>query len=430
MRKECLFSIGALLTCTGLVLGQTASQPADDEPGAPPADASVLPVAAEEGGAALLPNGDAPVAFEGGGCPAGPCGWASTDALLWWLRPTPITVPTLTTFIPGSQVVTPTYFGGALGVPGTVILSPDHLGFGALAGGRLTVGGWIDGAHQFGVEASGFLLENGSNSFVRVSDPTGATPLRIPFLNQPPGAGFPLGESSFVLADPGFASGGQLLTSSIRLWGAEVNGLWHVMDRDGLSVSLLTGFRYLDLEEDLAIYNIENILGFGNYTSMDAFGTHNQFYGGQLGVKAEAHFDQIFAALQLKVALGDDHESVSIHGFSGFTAPGGPVSTPDGVFAQATNSGRRIRDEFAVVPEVQLKLGYNITPNLTAFAGYDFIYISDVVRPGDQIDRVLNFTGNPLIGAGMLVGQPRPAALFNSTDFWAHGVNAGIQLKF
>jgi hypothetical protein len=41
-------------------------------------------------------------------------------------------------------------------------------------------------------------------------------PLRVPFSNVPPGAGFPLGSSSFVLADPGFAAGGQVISSSLQ----------------------------------------------------------------------------------------------------------------------------------------------------------------------------------------------------------------------
>ena len=54
----------------------------------------------------------------------------------------------------------------------------------------------------------------------------------------------------------------------------------------------------------------------------------------------------------------------------------------------------------------------------------DFV---DVLRPGDQIDRTINPTQ---AAGGVLVGPPRPAPLFNTTDFWAHGVNAGLELSF
>jgi hypothetical protein len=43
-----------------------------------------------------------------------------------------------------------------------------------------------------------------------------------------------------------------------------------------------------------------------------------------------------------------------------------------------------------VVPEVGVKVGYQVTPHLRAQVGYDFLYWSDVVRPGSQIDPLIN----------------------------------------
>ena len=71
------------------------------------------------------------------------------------------------------------------------------------------------------------------------------------------------------------------------------------------------------------------------------------------------------------------------------------------------------------------------TSNLTAFAGYSFLYLSSVARPGDQIDRSVNPTlipTNPSFGVPF--GPPRPAPIFNHTDFHAHGVNLGLGLAF
>jgi hypothetical protein len=51
--------------------------------------------------------------------------------------------------------------------------------------------------------------------------------LRIPLTNGPPAAaGFPLGASFVVRADPGFASGGQTISAALRLWGVEGNALY------------------------------------------------------------------------------------------------------------------------------------------------------------------------------------------------------------
>src|ERR1043165_5792386 len=73
--------------------------------------------------------------------PIGPRIWGSAETLLWWTRSGGLP-PTLTTFAPGSTSAT-TGFGGALGVAGTTVLSPDHLNSGMRVGGQFTLGGWV-----------------------------------------------------------------------------------------------------------------------------------------------------------------------------------------------------------------------------------------------------------------------------------------------
>jgi hypothetical protein len=153
--------------------------------------------------------------------PPAPTWWVSGGGLLWSVKAAPLP-PILTTFDAGSPSAT-TGFGGALGVPGTAVLSPDHLNFGPFGGGRFTLGHWLESDPRFGLEAGGFFLGSNSSGFSQTSD--GSVPLRVPFSNVPPGAGFPLGSSSFVLADPTFASGGQVIHSSLQFWGIEANGL-------------------------------------------------------------------------------------------------------------------------------------------------------------------------------------------------------------
>ena len=59
------------------------------------------------------------------------------------------------------------------------------------------------------------------------------------------------------------------------------------------------------------------------------------------------------------------------------------------------------------------------------------IYLSNVVRPGDQIDTTLNFTGNPALSPGSaLTGAARPEPLFKSSSFWAQGVKFGASYQF
>jgi len=75
------------------------------------------------------------------------------------------------------------------------------------------------------------------------------------------------------------------------------------------------------------------------------------------------------------------------------------------------------------VPEVLANLSYDVTPNIRFIAGYRFLYWSRVMRPGDQID--LGLSAIPPAAAGA-----RPAFLNDTTDFWAHGANIGIECRY
>jgi Putative beta barrel porin-7 (BBP7) len=365
--------------------------------------------------------------------PAMPNWWVSGGPLLWSVKSEPLPA-TLTTFTPGSPSAT-NGAGGALGIPGTIVLSPDHLGYDPFVGGRVAVGRWL-ADQRFGLEAEGFILGSRSTSFSAASD--GTVPLRVPFVNVPPGAGFPLGSSSFVLADPAFAAGGQSISSSLRFWGVEGNGLYRAYSGPEVSVSVLAGFRYIDLRENLSIASSETLLPpspLASFTGTDSFSTKNQFFGAQLGVKAERQFGAFDGAVVAKVALGDNYQTVSVNGSSlvvgnAFGIP--PGLTPGGIFAQTTNMGQQTRNQFTVVPEAQLELGYRASNGIRLFIGYDVLYLSNVVRPGNQIDTTLNFTGNPAInGPGAtLTGAPRPGPLFNGSSFWAQGVQFGASYAF
>jgi hypothetical protein len=154
------------------------------------------------------------VVLEPSNKPAGPRFWVDLDTQIWWVKAAPVSVPTLSTFSAGSRSAA-TGAGGQAGLPGTTILSPSRLHYDPFVGGAVDIGGWLDSRERIGLEAGGLLLENKTAGYSNYSG--GSTPLRIPFDNVPPGDGFPIGKSSFVLADPAFAKGGQSLSSSLHL---------------------------------------------------------------------------------------------------------------------------------------------------------------------------------------------------------------------
>jgi hypothetical protein len=125
---------------------------------------------------------------------------------------------------------------------------------------------------------------------------------------------------------------------------------------------------------------------------------------------------------------------VNIAGSSSLlAAPTGPVlaTLPGGILALPTNIGHQSKDDFSVIPEAEIRLGYQVTKHLSAFVGYNFMYWSSVVRPGEQINRNLTPTIIPSFFE-FTPGAPatQPAPLFKTTDFWAQGINFGMELRF
>ena len=172
------------------------------------------------------------------------------------------------------------------------------------------------------------------------------------------------------------------------------------------------------------------LIGGSEFVVHDGFSTHNQFYGGQLGLRGEMWMGRLFAVANAKVALGDCQQTVDISGFTQITTPAGAVTTqPGGLLALPSNSGHFFGDRFAVVPEGNLAVGYKVTEQLSVTIGYTFLYWSDVARPGNQIDRSINPAALPISGTPA-VQTSRPAFSHQETDFWAQGLTFGMELRF
>jgi hypothetical protein len=85
-----------------------------------------------------------------------------------------------------------------------------------------------------------------------------------------------------------------------------------------------------------------------------------------------------------KVAVGENYSTTQVNGASTFAADGGAsVASPAALLALPTTMGGFSQARFAVAPELALKAGYQVTSQLRVHAGYDFLFWSNVVRPGN-----------------------------------------------
>jgi hypothetical protein len=322
-----------------------------------------------------------------------------------------------------------------------VLLGETRLDYGTPSGGRITAGGWLDCAGHFGLEGSGFGLGQQTTQSAVASGPTGLPGFGIPFINVNTGQ-----EDFAAFATPNATTGRIAITSSSRFWGAEGNGVYSLFRSRGYQLEALAGFRYLDLREDLRVDGSitpldAQTVSFGgapfvapaSISTSDRFITENRFYGGQVGLRTQFRLGNVLLGLTGKVALGATSEALSISGSSSLlNAPVGTVrSLPGGFFALPSNIGKTSLTEFAVVPEVAVRLGYKFGQHLSLFVGYDFLYLSHVARPGEQIDPRI-FTPqvptsrdfNPAARGGP------PQANITSNDFWAQGLTLGVQFRY
>jgi hypothetical protein len=361
--------------------------------------------------------------------------WVGADFLLWWTKGVPLP-PLLTTSPPG----TPEPVAGVLGQPGTSILFGDHeVNSHVRPGIRATLGGWFNQDHTTGIEANFFYLGTETSHFNASSD--GIPILARPFVFENP-ADPRFGQNgSEKIAFPGLVKGDFHANVSSSLTGTDVYLRQALCCGCCCRLDFLAGYRYLRLREGLEISETETSTNpaspaFGiPFVINEGFNTRNEFNGGELGLIGEFQRNCWIVRGYAKVALGSTERTVDIHGT---TQLNDLSPQTGGLLAQPSNIGNYHSSVFSVVPEVGFNLGYAITPRLRAFTGYTFMYWTRVARPGEQIDLHVNTSQFPQfglappsnLGNGALVGQPLPAFSFHSSDFWAQGINFGLEFRF
>jgi hypothetical protein len=368
--------------------------------------------------------------------------YGGVEYLLWWVKGAPLSVPLVSTgpaandegFLVNSDT---TILYGAPFAPAKG--GNDIQNFPGLSGSRLTLGYLLDEYQHLAAEARVFMLASGSAGFTAQGSSTafGSSGIRIPVFNTVPytpgsATDLTVSENGLPVAIPGIIAGKAVIANSLRLWGSDATAVFNVYRSSQWELNALAGFSYLDLSESFNL--TDSLAGLSgpfvgqSGTVGDHFGTVNQFYGAAVGLRGRVSWGPVSVSLTGRVALGASHEVLNVSG--AFQAINFSASLgPQGIFAQPSNSGIRSSNVFAVVPEVEVKLGFDVTPSVRLTLGYDFLYYSSVVRPGNQIDRNLP-KGQIFQQGGSAVSATSPSALFNKTGFFVQGLSAGVTLRF
>lgn len=346
--------------------------------------------------------------WTGGGCQYCPC-YVRGEYLAWWF-----TGDHLPPLVTTSPVGTPANEAGVLGQPGTSVIFGDQpTNGGVKMGARITLGAWIAPSARFELEWFGLGGNNTSFSANTDSTPIIATP-HFDLSNGT--------QTAYLLGYPGVASASITAQETSFFNGAGA----HLM-RDSFSNRTeggglfrfggLVGFRYLGLYEKLTMNSFTDLTG--GATTADAFRTTNSFYGGNFGLYAWNQRGRWNWETIGRLGLGTTSEHATISGSSsGLSQAGGA-----GLFAVPSNIGSYVHDVFAVVPQLELKLAYSITPRWTARVGYDLLFWNRVARPGEQI--------NPAFNPVQLSGVAVPSTFrFQESGLLIQGVSCGVELRY
>jgi hypothetical protein len=358
--------------------------------------------------------------------------WFRLDYLLWWTRSGPM--PPLLTTGPDTATII-----GGLTQPGTQVVFGGSQNYDTRSGLRLDLGWWFDKDQHCGLEFDYFRIGRSSTGVNGAADASGNPVLAQPLVNPTTGQEF-----TEVIALPGLLTGGAMITTHSRLQGWEINALLRTGREEPLSFGLLAGFRTASLDESLQMgttfasltggfltFEGQPVGASSSLATFDSFQAQTHFYGPQVGGRVEWSYGRLAVAGLAKVAFGDSQELVRIVGASSLITPGAAtVTVPGGVLAQTTNIGDHFRHDFAVMPEAGLQIGCQVARNIEVHLGYTFLYWSSVVRPGDQVNRIVNPTLIPTDPAFARTTATQPAFLFQGSGYWAQGLNFGLELRF
>jgi hypothetical protein len=369
--------------------------------------------------------------------PVGTRGFIEGEYLLWWM-------PGLEIPILGTSSTDPTR-RGFLGDPTTVtILGPGDFIGSTRHGVRVRGGLWLDDCGSCAIDGSLFVLFRRTADAAFSSSQFGiiTRPIFSPNIQPPPGVGV-IGQTGEAVAVPNVLRGALTARAESFLWGADLNVRHCLHSGCDRRLMWFLGYRYLNLSEEVSVTENITVLGSGgNQVRLpdppgtivfvqDRFSTENHFHGGQVGLTYERQRGPWSIDARASVAIGATHQELDIFGVQTRTRPGQLTeSFTGGLLAAGPNLGHFSRNRFSVVPEFTLNVGYQLTPRLKVYAGYNFLYWTNVLRAGEQIDTTVDLTFVPNAPPAIPSGQRRPAPLFRQTDLWVTGLQFGAQWRW
>lgn len=373
--------------------------------------------------------------------------------------------------------------GGVPGQPTTTqLITGDNIDYGAVSGMRLGGGFYGDADRRFGFDFTSMYTQPTLYKKEFRADVDGSA--GIPILARPYVDTTTLGASSLVVVSPELAGavpgqtnrgiGNARISTSTATWSADPSAMWNIFrsspeSKCQVTVDALVGYKFLQVHEDFQMNSNTALRGFtvvptfvpgpfgvpvqtgtivvptavgvggvttatpATVTVADRFVTTNNFNGGNFGLRTEIRYGMWSLHAVGKVAVGNMHQTLRIRGITSFEdhATGRSGYAFGGLYANTSNIGTYTHDEFCIIPEVNLNIGINLTKSLSMYMGYNFVYVSRVIRPGNQLTPFIDSTTIPFSSQyGNAGGVPGVMKALVQDDFWLQGVSFGFAFKY
>lgn len=322
-------------------------------------------------------------------------------------------------------------------LPSLVTTGPDEAGadnqtlFGGetlltdvTAGGRVTIGTWIDPQHCRSLVLRGWTATEESYDFFRDQDDNAI--LGLPFLNVSDGE-IPFDDVR-VISSPGRATGNVQVNGTSNVFGGDLSVRQHMFGKFGGNLDVLYGYQYMRLNEDMTIASSsvsldDDFAPEGSILSTtDRFDIDNEFHGGQIGI-AGSYRESCWSFHGLaKVGFGSLRRSGELSGQTFTSIDGSNAIDNQGLLVRDTNSGTTNDSTFGWIPELDFSLGYHRFPNYELTIGYHIIAMTDALQVSGALDpNLASNLSSPALGA------QNPAADFRFDTFYVQGIHFGIQ---
>lgn len=350
-----------------------------------------------------------------------PCDWFGSLDLLLMFRKGDFLPALVTTGDPADGADAPVLPGGTILAGNRTVLEE------MTAGGRLTIGTWLDDCRDRSLVGRFWTATQEDYSFS--ANQNSQNVLGVPFFNTDTTAEDAL---LVVFPDGNAANLGRFGNASVSaesdVFGADLSVRQYWTGGLGTRFDILYGYQYMQMQESVGLRTLTVLteafnpptadVGFSSATS-DLFEATNSFHGGQLGLAGsyrENHWSFEFLA---KFAFGRLRREAELSGRTVSSNGGTTTTTGEGFLVRDSNEGRFEDDTFGWVPELNVSLGWHRFPRFDLTVGYHIIAMTDALRVSTLIDRNIDLDG----------GGP-PNLQRDYETFYVHGINFGIKHVF